>query len=376
MSDDTWRLGFADQGWVSVLILDHGCNILTANHAAGRLAGAAPDSLVGKTFCEVFADRPCMAAGGQPCPFVNARQGRERREQPRWLPIAVRGMNTTALMGARIVSPSELVSSTQWESKVTMVTMVPSSLVDEADRKRREMVAAAIHDMRHPLTMLGVTVEMLANAAGSGPRQLSDDALRRMQRATAQLTTHVDDLQNRLLFDSGVIKVTPRPLDVVPLVRQLAWQLEPLLSRRKQTISVVLPETLILWADPSALNQVLSNLLVNAHKYSIAGDTIEVSARRVPRRSEVEIRVRDHGLGVTQSDRRRIFERFYRGGDVLSIQGAGLGLAIVKSLIDSHGGKVGVGTPRGGGALFWVRLAVPETRWETASEEMTILTEP
>ena len=285
-----------------------------------------------------------------------------------------RGGATTALVGTRR-APTTEEDDERGESQPIVVTMVPSSVVDEADRKRREMVATAIHDMRHPLTILGITIEMIASTAGSGtPRELSDTVLQRLQRVTAQLTANVDDLQNRLLFDSGVIKVAPRRVDAVPLLRQLVWQIEPLLIRRKQMISLALPENLVLWADPSALNQVLGNLLINAHKYSINGDTIEVSARRIPRRGQIEIRVRDHGLGVPKDERARVFERFYRGPDTLGIHGAGLGLAIVKSLIESHGGEVGVGAPRGGGALFWVRLPSFTASDHDASADLDILT--
>jgi signal transduction histidine kinase len=376
MSDDNDRLEFVHQGWVSLLILDQNCTIRAANQAADKLAGAAPGTLVGRRFCEMFVAGMCMTVDSHLCPFLNVRHGRERREQPRWLPITVRGIRTSALVGARSTPVVPRKDGKPNKDKVTLVTMVPSSVVDEADRKRREMVGAAIHDMRHPLTMLSITVEMLAESAAGGSRQLSNEVLRRLQRATAQLTTDVDDLQNRLLFDAGVIKVEPRPVDVVPLVTQLVWQLEPLLSRRKQRISVALPESLVLWADPSALNQILGNLLINAHKYSTIGDSIEVSARRIPGRDQIEIRVRDHGLGIPRDERRRVFERFYRGQDTVGIQGAGLGLAIVKSLIESHGGKVGVSAPRGGGALFWVRLSTATADPQSSSEEAAILTKP
>lgn len=365
MSDD-WA-AFVDQSWASMLVLDQRCMVLAANQAVHRLAGAASGELVGRQFCEIFAAAPCETSGDQVCPFLYARQGRERREQARWLPLMVRGTASTALVGARAMTMPSATEDTC--TSAVVVTMVPSLLVDEADRKRREMVATAIHDMRHPLTILGLTVEMITNTANDGALEPFGGMLQRLQRVTAQLTSNVDDLQNRLLFDAGVIKVEPRQIDAAAQLHQLVWQLEPLLLRRKQTIQLVLPESLMLWADPSAFNQIVGNLLINAHKYSVNGDTVEVSARRIPRRGQIEIRVRDHGLGVPPSERGRIFDRFYRGSDTVGIHGAGLGLAIVKSLTESHGGEVGVSTPRGGGALFWVRLPIPRTKQSGAPEE-------
>ncbi|MGH2411147.1 MAG: sensor histidine kinase, partial [Chloroflexota bacterium] len=257
-----------------------------------------------------------------------------------------------------------------------VVTLVLSAAVDEADRKRREMVATALHDMRHPLAILGITVDMMTGTGGTNIPEPSPGALQRMRHVVAQLATNVDDLQNRLLFDSGVINITPRDVDVVPLIKQLAWQLEPLLQRRKQKISLALPESLLVWADPSALNQVLGNLLGNAHKYSVNGDTIDVSARRPRWRGQLEITVRDHGHGVLLGERARIFERFYRGQETSGAPGAGLGLAIVKSLVESQGGAVGVGAPRGGWALFWVRFPSVDANNQASPGETAILTEP
>jgi len=371
--NDAWARS-ADQSWAPMLILDRGCMVLAANLAASRAAGLPVDQLLGRRFCDAFAHGPCSVPGNQICPFLYAREGRERREQPRWLPIVSRATRTTALVGARMMAESAE-DGTQPGPRV-VVTMVLSAAVDEADRKRREMVATALHDMRHPLAILGITVDMMAGAGGTNIPEPSPGALQRMRHVVAQLATNVDDLQNRLLFDSGVINITPREVDVVPLIKQLAWQLEPLLQRRKQKLSLALPESLMVWADPSALNQVLGNLLGNAHKYSINGDTIEVSARRLRRRRQLEITVRDHGHGVLLGERSRIFERFYRGQETGGAPGAGLGLAIVKSLVESQGGEVGVGAPRGGGALFWARLPVVGGPNQVASGEAAVLTEP
>ncbi|HXT36731.1 MAG TPA: HAMP domain-containing sensor histidine kinase, partial [Chloroflexota bacterium] len=345
-----------------------------ANLAAYRAADLTADQLLGRRFCDAFAPGPCSAPGNQVCPFLYAREGRERREQPRWLPIVSRATRTTALVGARMMAESAE-DGAQPGGCVVVVTMVLSAVVDDADRKRREMVATALHDMRHPLAILGITVDMMAGAEGAGLPAPPPGTLQRMRHVVAQLATNVDDLQNRLLFDSGMIKIAPREVDVIPLIRQLAWQLEPLLQRRKQIVSLALPESLMVWADPSALNQILGNILVNAHKYSVNGDSIEVSARRLRRRGQLEIMVRDHGHGVLLGERSRIFERFYRGQDTSGAPGSGLGLAIVKSLVESHGGEVGVGAPRGGGALFWVRLPAVGAHNRASPEEAVILTE-
>jgi two-component system sensor histidine kinase MprB len=242
--------------------------------------------------------------------------------------------------------------------------MVPNLLIDEADRKRREMVAAAIHELRHPVTVQGITLDLLRAYAATN---LSPDAaamIQRMARATAYLMACIDELQNRMLFDLDFMTIRPQLINVRASIEAVVWQHEPLLLRRRQHVGLRMAHDLQAWADPIALGHVLANLLVNAHKHSTVGDTVEISARRLARLQQVEIRVRDHGPGVPAQERRRIFDRFYRGERARSQRGAGLGLTIVKSLVEQQGGDVGVDAARGGGALFWVRLpaaAPPQT---------------
>src|SRR5581483_159978 len=109
-------------------------------------------------------------------------------------------------------------------------------------------------------------------------------------------------------------------------------------------------------ADATALEHMVVNLVLNAHKYSVDRDQIVVSAQVRPRLQMTEILIRDHGPGVPVSERRRVFERFYRGDGAQRQRGAGLGLAIVQTLATLHGGSVGVRAARGGGAVFWIRL--------------------
>jgi signal transduction histidine kinase len=144
--------------------------------------------------------------------------------------------------------------------------------------------------------------------------------------------------------------------DLLASVEPVVCQHEPLLLRRKQRVNVKIAPDLRVWADPVALGHAFTNLLINAHRHSIEGDTFTISARRLSDLGLVEVRVRDHGPGVSVQDRRRIFDRFYRGTGAQNHRGAGLGLAIVKSLVEGHGGTVGVSAARGGGAVFWIRL--------------------
>jgi two-component system phosphate regulon sensor histidine kinase PhoR len=108
--------------------------------------------------------------------------------------------------------------------------------------------------------------------------------------------------------------------------------------------------------DPVLLEQALVNLLDNAIKYSDPEKTVQLEASRSPH--EIQIRVRDHGIGVEKKHLPRIFERFYRVDKARSraLGGTGLGLAIVKHIAHAHGGRVTVESTLGEGSLFTIHL--------------------
>lgn len=343
-----------DHTWPSLLVLDRTCRFTRANKAACELARSTPDGLIGKRFCEVFAPAPCPSPRAKTCAFAHAIRGMERRSRPRWRTLAVHNHEVVVLVGATSLDVEKGDDPTSRDAAI--VTIVPSALIDEADRKRREMVAAAIHEMRHPVTVQGITIDLLRAYASA---DLSPDAaamIQRMERATAYLTACIDELQNRMLFDLDFMTIRPQLIGVRASVEAVVWQHEPLLLRRRQRVALRVAHDLEVWADPVALGHVLANLLVNAHKHAAPDDTFEISARRLRGSNQVEIRVRDHGPGIPAAERRRIFDRFYRGTQAQNQRGAGLGLSIVKSLVQQHGGTIRVAAARGGGALFRILL--------------------
>jgi signal transduction histidine kinase len=344
-----------ERTWACLMRLDQDCRIVEANQAASAMAGLARGDLPGRRFCDVFAATPCERPEGLSCPFAPARQGVERRTRPRWQQIVVQGRQLTVLVGTTMHAAGGASSTRQGTASV-MVTLIPESLIDEADRRRRELIAAAIHELRHPLAIQSLSVDLLAGQLLRDRTPEMATIVQRLQRATAYLTACVEELQNRMLFDLGTSTIQPQEVLLRPIVQQVIWQHEPLLQRRKQRITVRLSADLTVWADPVALSHVLANLLINAHKHSTAGDTFVITAHRRPLLNQVELRVRDHGPGVPVHERRRVFDRFYRGAAARGKRGAGLGLTIVKSHVERMGGTTGVAAGRGGGTVFWFRL--------------------
>jgi two-component system sensor histidine kinase MprB len=338
-----WTLSFA-----ALLDLAHPCNILRANPAAVRLAGMKSGDLVGRCFCRTFG----IVGAPERCALIRVMRGTERRVLPRWLPIET-GIGRSSVLYSAVTQGG---TTELGDRPGAVVTMIPSAAVDHADRKRRELLAAALHDLRHPATIQMLSLDVLLSEELLTLSPTAATILRRLQRATDSLVRDIEHLHQRSLYDLGVGTPSPQRVSLRAQIMETVFQVEPVLRRRQQTVDVRVPAGLTVWADPRAVEHILLNLLVNAHAYAPAGDRFQVAARSLSGLGMAEMVVRDHGPGISAGERRRVFEQFYRGSSATTHRGAGLGLAIVQSLAEQQGGMAGVRRTAGGGATFWVRL--------------------
>ena len=129
---------------------------------------------------------------------------------------------------------------------------------------------------------------------------------------------------------------------------------------KSATVSVRVDPDLVVWGDPRLLVMCMQNLITNAISYSPAGSRVGVGARR--QGDVVEISVTDQGIGISEEDQKRIFERFYRVDSARSRNtgGTGLGLSIVRHVVENHGGDIAVWSQLGKGSTFTVRLPLIE----------------
>ena len=183
------------QTWAALLILDADCRILAANPAAEALIGMAEGHLRGQRFCEAFCPSPCDTSTAHSCTFGPVLRGRERRSHPRWITIQTAARTRTVLLGA---APNLAGGRRRRVPRGAVVTMVPSELLDDADRRRREMIAGALHDLRHGMAVQTLISDMLVASTLSGEAQT---LVERLRHSSAYLLTCIDDLLNRSRYD-------------------------------------------------------------------------------------------------------------------------------------------------------------------------------
>jgi two-component system sensor histidine kinase MprB len=214
--------------------------------------------------------------------------------------------------------------------------------LDDSLRAQTQLVADASHELRTPLTSLRTNVEVLQRA-----EDLSEAERARMLSEIRSQAEELSELLADLLDLSRTERVTPEPV-------QLDEVVETALERTRKSANGVRFDAHL---EPTTVNGVstrleraVANLLDNAVKWSPPDGTVEVDL------SGGELRVRDHGPGISQDDLPRVFDRFYRAPSARGVPGSGLGLAIVRQVVEEHGGSVSAENAPDGGARFRVRL--------------------
>lgn len=223
------------------------------------------------------------------------------------------------------------------------------------DRVRSDFIANASHELRTPLTAIRGFADTLLDS--NLERDQIAPYLEVIARNSQRMSDLVDDLLQLSRIESGKSVLEEAEIDLVRTCDLLLRDLGPRLSEAGLEAKLHCPQAEVLcWTDRRALEQVITNLLTNAVRYTNRGGRIDLYV--VPGEECVEIRVADTGIGIPESDLQRIFERFYRVDAARSrvIGSTGLGLSIVRHLTRALGGEVRVESELGRGSTFTVRL--------------------
>ncbi|HLL01741.1 MAG TPA: ATP-binding protein [Myxococcaceae bacterium] len=193
----------------------------------------------------------------------------------------------------------------------------------------------AAHELRTPLQAARGFVHLARKKAGPGLDAGVERALQGLSRSVDRMARLVENLLDMGRLQSGDLGLDARPVDLHGLLSEVAEHLHPLQEHRR--IEVKAPQGLMLEADRERLDQVFTNLLSNALRYSPEGGSIIVDARESD--DGVHITVKDHGLGIPPEKLPLIFERFGRAHGT-AYGGLGLGLTIVRGIVERHGGRI------------------------------------
>jgi two-component system sensor histidine kinase BaeS len=228
--------------------------------------------------------------------------------------------------------------------------------LERNEQMRREFMADVSHELRTPLSVLRGELEAIED----GVRSLDQNAMKSLQGEVSMLSKLVDDLYELSLADVGALNYRKAPCALNGLLEHSVAMFQERLNARRLRVELELPsQPLELVADADRLQQLFSNLLENAVRYTDPGGVVRISA--AVERDEVRIEFMDSGPGVSASQLPRLFERFYRGESSRNREsgGAGLGLAICRSIALAHGGSLSADHSLLGG--LWLTLRLPRS---------------
>lgn len=225
---------------------------------------------------------------------------------------------------------------------------------------RIDLVTVVAHDLKHPATTIQLWADAFSRRAQGDRVTLPLSELDRVRRNASHLAQMIHDLLDAARVDVQRLELAPVRLDLAAAAQGLLARLEVTLAEHPVSLDAA-PGSPRAWFDPGRFDQVLTNLLGNAVRYSAPGRPIRVVLRREG--AEVRLSVEDAGIGIEAHELPRIFERFFRtpAGRAAG-RGLGLGLFIARALVEAHGGRLTADSEPGRGSTFHVILpAVPGT---------------
>ena len=262
------------------------------------------------------------------------------------------------------VTPVRLATGGDAGSDIVLMTFNDLTPLRRVEEMRADFIANASHELRTPLAALLGFIETLQGSAKDDPAA-REKFLAIMQGQAARMARLIDDLLSLSRIELNAHLQPNTPVDLTPIVRQVADGLQMLARDRGVEIKVTAPsEPLIVLGDRDELIRALENLVENALKYGAAGKRVDLMLSRGQTRAgapEARLSVRDYGPGIAPEHVPRLTERFYRV-DVAESRaqgGTGLGLALVKHVLNRHGGRLSIESTPGAGAAFTMHMPLP-----------------
>ncbi len=333
-----------------VIITDGEGRVHLMNPAAARVLGVSGDTAIGQRFVAVARDHQVVDIW---------RRCRERGEEQ---------SETVEMMGR---GPFLQVIATPLGATAQdgcLVLLQDLTQIRRLETVRRDFISNISHELRTPLAGLKALVDTLREGALEDPGA-AQRFLDRIESEVDALTQMVQELLELSRIESGQVPMRLTTTPVADVVLPPVERLRPQAERAGLGLSVDLPPDLPpVLADAGRAQQVVSNLVHNAIKFTPAGGQITITAE--PAGDEVVISVRDTGIGIPADDLLRIFERFYKVDRARSSGGTGLGLAIAKHIVQAHGGRIWAESVEGRGSTFYFTLP-GELKANTVNETFT-----
>ena len=351
----------------AIFLLGTDGRVRTWNPGAERAKGYTASEIIGQHFSVFYTPEEREAGRPQALLARAASEGRVEDEGWRvrkdgtrfWADViltALRDANGDLYGFAKITRDLTERRRAEEQQRNLIVEQHARAAAEEALIVRDRFLSVASHELKTPVATLQLSAESLLRARELGRL---DDArletgLHRILRSTGRLSALVSELLDVSMLSAERDRPVRQPTDVVAVIHEVAARfVDP--ADDESRVAVHAPDRAVVMADASRLDQVFTNLIDNALKYSPDGEPIEVQVADEP--EGVTVTVADRGIGLDAATEARLFEAFSRGDNATHVPGLGLGLFITHQIIERHGGRIEAQPAPGGvGSVFRVSL--------------------
>ena len=336
-----------------VVVNDKG-EVVFLNPAAEKLLGVNQKDKIGKSLSDDLSDEQLVS-------LVKGQPGRDDLE----VELSAKQDQTK-----RVVRSSNAVIQDENGKTVGMVSVLTDVTKQrELDRMKTDFVSGVTHELRTPIVAIQHSLGVVLNQATGELSDPQRNFLGIAQRNLERLSGMINELLDLAKLEARKVELKPQRVPIQQVVQRVHESLEAWAGSKGIRLERRLPEqALELTCDPGRIEQVLTNLVGNAIKFTPKGGTVMMEA--TPRGSPggVEVAVQDTGVGIAKDDIPKLFKKFQQVGNHTpsTIQGTGLGLAIAREIVELHGGRIWVESEKGQGARFIFALpSAPPSQTDT-----------
>ncbi len=324
-----------------LVVVDAQGKVVMINPAAEKLLGVSRQDKVGKSLTEGMKDEQ----------LISLSQGSPDKEE-REIELTSRQDETKKVLRA-----STAVIENENGQTIGMVSVLSDiTKQKELDNLKSAFVANVSHELRTPLVAIDKSLTLILEKEAGELSQTQEQFLSIAQRNLKRLSALINDLLDLSKLEAGKMEVRRKRMAINNVIQEVIdslnnWARSKNITLEKR-IEDMLPDVEI---DPDRLAQVLTNLVGNAVKFTPNDGKITLEAKLSDGKKELEVSVKDTGIGIAPEDLPKIFSKFYQcGGDrmISDVNGTGIGLSIAKEIVELHGGKVWVESEKNQGARF------------------------
>ncbi len=339
-----------------LVVVNQQGDVVFLNPAAEKLLGVDKHEKLGKPLTEGLQDEQLLSFVKHP-----SADGHEKEIE----------LGSTQAQSKRVLRSSNAVIEDEHGKTVGMVSVLTDITKQrELDRLKSDFVSGVTHELRTPLVAMKHSLAVMGEASAGELSETQKNFLSITERNLDRLNTMINDLLDLAKLEAKKVELQRESTAIQLVIQRTCESLRAWATSKGVRLTARITEGLpALSLDPSRIEQVLTNLIGNAVKFTPEGGSITVEAKLADGAGEVEVGVTDTGAGIAKEDLPKLFQKFQqlqtgvrRAGEA---KGTGLGLAITKEIVELHGGRIWVESEKGKGSRFAFSLPVappPDTK--------------